>query len=225
MPLGWLYTTYHLLPEPGFTPLIFHDPHNPNPKLPAVSGEGPGLLRSPSGQWRSGWGQLRRNESMPYAPGRMPVRNEGLVWGLPTKMVHNPGGDDCILVENVQKVRCAFPQCTLISISEFPRLPSGWAITGSNQPTSKKSSNQLPSNFDGLILPATPNLPIETSQICSWGVMFKYKPVKGGGFFGSGPEGPEGIHCFSSLWLGRLWKAVVFFFGGGLDVRKIDWYI
>ena len=48
--------------------------------------------------------------------------------------------------------------------------------------------------------------------------MFKYKPVKGGGFFGSGPEG---IHCF--ILVGQIVESrCVFFFGGGLDVRKID---
>ena len=33
-----------------------------------------------------------------YSPPSIPVTNEGLVWDSLLKMVHNPGGDDCILV-------------------------------------------------------------------------------------------------------------------------------
>ena len=142
--------------------MIFHDPHTTRTRnfqrfrgkarvfcdLQADSGEVGG----------DNSGETKRihalPETIPSMP-RMPVTNEGLVRNSLLKMVHNAGGDDCILVENVETVRCAFPQFTLISISEFQN--SNWMGHHWIKPTNlQKSSNQLPTNFDGPILPGSP---------------------------------------------------------------------
>ena len=48
--------------------------------------------------------------------------------------------------------------------------------------------------------------------------MFKYKPVKGGGFFGSGPGKPGRNPLLHFILVGQIVES--FFFGGGIGCNK-----
>lgn len=128
-----------------------------------------------------------------------------------------------VMVEKVEKVTCAFPQRTLISISEFQN--SNWMGHHWIKPT----------NLEQIIQPTTnqfwwpnsarppPTFLLKHPRFVAEEWCLSTSLWKVGGFLVPDRENPEGIHCFISFWLGRLWKA--FFLGGGLDAIKIDWYI